>query len=112
MKNIQYEARIKAINLHSLDRLGLRGDLTEVFNCYRGYNRGNLSKILRINNQDRTRNNGFKREKCRFRKEMGRNWCSNRIAHEWNGVSNHIVSAERMGSFKRRLDKFMDKNDR
>ena len=30
----------------------------------------------------------------------------------WNRLSNHIVSTETMGSFKRRLDKFMDEDDR
>ena len=30
---------------------------------------------------------------------------------EWNGLSHHIVSAESMGGFKRRLDKFMHEDD-
>ena len=46
-----------------------------------------------------------------FRREIGWNWFSNRVVDEWNGRSNYIVSAETMGSFKRRLDKFMDEDD-
>ena len=45
----------------------------------------------------------------RFRKEIGRNWFLNRVVDEWNGFSNHIVSAETMKSFKKR---FMDEDDR
>ena len=30
----------------------------------------------------------------------------------WNRLNNHIVSAQTMGSFKRRLDRFMDEDDR
>ena len=43
--------------------------------------------------------------------EIGRNWFSN-LVDEWNGLSNHAISAETMGSFKRRLDKFMDEDNR
>ena len=49
-------------------------------------------------------------EKFRFKREIGRNWFSNRVLNEWNRLNNHIVSAQTMGSFKR-LDKFMDEND-
>ena len=65
-----------------------------------------ISKILSVNNQTRTRNNGFKLVKSRFRGEIGRNWFSNRIVDEWSRLSTHIVSAQTMGSFKR-LYKFI-----
>ena len=58
------------------------------------------------------RKNGFKLEKFGFRREIGCNWFSNRVVDEWNGLSNHIVSVETMGRFERRLDKFMDEDDR
>ena len=51
-------------------------------------------------------------EKFRFRREIGRNWFYNMVVNGWNRLSNHIVSGETMGSFKRRLDKFMDEDDR
>ena len=61
--------RLKALYLHFLERCRLGGDLIDILKWYRGYNKGNISKIHRINNQDRTRNNGFKLEKFRFRRE-------------------------------------------
>ena len=54
----------------------------------------------------------FKLEKFKFRRETRRYWFSNRVVDEWKELSNHIVSAETMGSFKRRLDKFIDEDDR
>ena len=66
----------------------MRGDLIEVIKWYRGYNKEDVSKVLRITNQDTTRNNGFKLEKFRFRKVLGKNWFSNRVVEEWNGLSN------------------------
>ena len=92
---------------HSLERRRLRGNLIEVKWC-RGYNKGDVSKILRISNQDRTRNNGFKIEKSRYKKELGRNWFSNRVVDEWNRLSSQVVGAKTIESFKRRPDKYMD----
>ena len=100
------------LNLHSLERRRLRGDLIEVFKWYRGYNKGDVNIILRISNQDRTRNNGFKLEKSRYKKEIGKNWFSNRVVDKWNALSGQVVSARKIESFKRRLDRHMDESDR
>ena len=54
--------------------------------------------VLRDNNLDGDRNNGFKLEKFRFRRGIGRNWFPNRIVDDWNEVSNYNVSAEAIGS--------------
>lgn len=35
---------------------------------------------------------------------MERNWFSNEVIEEWNRLGNHVVSAESIRSFKRRLD--------
>ena len=56
----------------------------EVLMWYRGYNKGNASKLLMVNNQDRTKNKRFNLEKFRYRREIGRNLFSNRVVNEWN----------------------------
>ena len=43
---------------------------------------------------------------------MGRKWFSKRVVDEWNRLNNPIVSGETMGSFKRKLHKFMAGDDR
>lgn len=48
MKGIPYERRLKFLKIHSLKRSRLRGELIEVFKWYRGYNKGDVSKVLRI----------------------------------------------------------------
>ena len=37
---------------------------------------------------------------------------SNRVVDRWNRLSDLIVSAQTLGSFKRRSGKFMDEDDR
>ena len=48
----------------------------------KGDNKGDVRKILTISSQDRTRNNGYKLEKCRYNKEIGRNWFTNRVVDD------------------------------
>ena len=54
----------------------------------------------------------FKLDKYKCKIEIKRNWFSNRVVDDWNRLNNHIVSTWILGSFKRRLDKFMDEDDR
>ena len=56
-----------------------------------------MSKVLRIRSHDKTEDNGFKLE----RKGIKQNFIHNRVADEWNGLSNHIVSAESIRSSKK-----------
>ena len=64
-----------------------------------------------MHNQNRTRNNGLKLVNFRFVREMGRNWFSNTKPIGTDSVIIYI-SAEIMGSFTRRFDKFMEEDDR
>lgn len=57
----------------------------------------------------RTRSNGHKYEKFRFRKEIAENWFTNRALDEWHKLGRYVVEADTIASFKRRLDVFMDK---
>ena len=86
--------------------------MIETFKWVKGYNKGDINKVLIASNQDRTRSNGFKLDKFRFRKEIGRNWFTNRVVDEWNGLTAHVINANTIESFKRRLDAFMDRDSR
>ena len=105
IRSFSYEKRLKLLKLHTLERRRVRGDLIEVFKWIKGYNKGEVGKVLTAINQGRTRSNGFKLEKRRFRKEIGKNWFTNRVVNDWNGLSRQVVSAESLESFKGRLDK-------
>ena len=50
----------------------LRRDLIEVFKWVKDFNKRDVEKVLTVSSQERTRSNGFKLEKCIFRKEIGR----------------------------------------
>ena len=107
VRGLLYENRLKRLNLHSLERRRVRGDLIEVFKWMKGINKGDIGRVLKISMQDRTRTNGFKLDKFRFQKEIGRNWFGNRVVDEWNRLPSDIIAAPSLDSFKHRLDKYM-----
>ncbi len=72
------------------------------------YNKGDINKVLTVREQGRTCSNGFKIHKFRFNKDIGKNWSTSRVVNEWNRLSCHVVSANTMDAFKKRLDKLMD----
>ena len=84
----------------------------KILKWIQGFNKGNVGKGFTISSQDRTRSNGFKLKKYRFRKEMSRNWFTNRVVDDWNRLSHQVVSAQTIRRFKRILDSFMDGDER
>ncbi len=75
-------------------------------------NKGDVNKVLIVRGNGTTRSNGFKLDKFRFNKDIGKNWFINRVVDERNRLSSHVVSANTIDTFKKRLDKFMDGEDR
>ena len=112
LRNIPYKDRLKQLNLHSLERRRARGDLIEVYKWVKGINKGNIDQVIEVSNQSKTRSNGCKLKKLRFRTDIGRYWFTNRVVNDWNRLSRHVVEAESIGSFKKRLDECMDRDDR
>ena len=77
-----------------------REDMIEVFKWVKGINKGNIEQVLEISSQERTRGNGYKLEKLRFRTDIG-NISSLTVVNDWNRLGRHVVIAESIGSFKK-----------
>ena len=107
IRHLSYEDRLKSLNLHSLERCRVRGDMIEVCKWFKGFNKGDITKVLKINSGDRTRSNRFKLDKFRFRRELGRNWFGNRVVDEWNRLPDQIINARSLNSFKNKIDQYM-----
>ncbi len=78
----------------------------------KGLNKGDIYKVLLVRKQGRTRSNGFKLDKVRFNRDIGKHWFTNRVVDEWNRLSSHVVSGNTIVTFKNRLDIFMDSDIR
>ena len=71
----EYSVRseIKGTGFKFLRETQAEGDLIEVLKWYKGYKKGDIDKILEVNNQGITRNNGLKLEKFKFKRGIERN---------------------------------------
>ena len=54
----------------------------------------------------RTRGNKYKLVQHHCHYNLRKYNCTNRVVPIWNSLSNHIVSADTVNTFKNRLDKF------
>ncbi len=57
---MSYEERLKELNLFSLEKRRLRGDLIEVFKMFSGFDSVSIRDYFVIDQERSTRNNGFK----------------------------------------------------
>lgn len=78
----------------------------------KGFNKGDIYKVLLVRELGRIWSNGFKLDKFRFNRDIGKNWFINRVVDEWNRFSSYVVSVNIIVIFKNRLDKFMDSDIR
>ena len=67
-----------------------------------------MHKVFIVKEKARIRSYGFNLVKFRYRKDIGKNWFTNRVVEEWNKLSKHVVSAGIVNTFKKRLDNLMD----
>ena len=112
MRNLPYKDRLNRLNLHSLERRA-RGDMIEVYKWVKVIDKGRIDQVIEISSQQgRTcSSNGYnKLDKPRFRTDIGRYWFTNRVVNDWNRLDRHVVSAESIRSFKKRLDESKDSN--
>ncbi len=56
---LPYRERLRRLNLHSLEIRRVREDLIEVFKWMKGYNKGDIIKVLVVREQCRTRSNVY-----------------------------------------------------
>ncbi len=56
-RNLPYKDKLMKLNLHSLQRRKMRADLIEAFKWIKGTNKGDISKVLILKFDARTRSN-------------------------------------------------------
>jgi ribonuclease P/MRP protein subunit RPP40 len=100
-----YEERLKRLNLFSLEKRRLRGDLIQVFKYVNNFHSIDFTKLFEINSNPRTRNNGMPLIGKRCLSDIGKNFFTNRIISDWNQLPSEVIKAQTINSFKYRLDR-------
>ena len=108
-KNLNYEERLRLLQLPTLVYRRQRGDLIELYKMTNGvYDEDVLPKLeMRAEHVDDGRRNRGHSKKLfiqRSKKEVRSNFFTQRVAPVWNSLPEEIVSAPSVNCFKNRLD--------
>lgn len=102
LRNLEYEERLKELQLPSLVYRRLRGDLIEIYkythDCY------DTKSLFEIQEDNITRGNDLKIKKQRCRRDVRKRFFSLRITDIWNKLPNSIVNASSLCLFKIKID--------
>ncbi len=107
MQDLEYEDRLRRLNLPSLAFRRIRGDMIETFKyCHQLYEVDKKPFELRkeFNVQTATRDNGFKIRKEKYKSDIRGHFFGNRVVNLWNSLPSEIVNAPSVNAFKNRLD--------
>ena len=101
-----YPARLRALGMPTLEFRRLRSDMIQVFRILRGIDKIDHSKLFKLANNNRTRGHTLRLKKVMSNTNLRKNSFTQRVVAPWNSLSEDVVSAPSVDSFKQRLNKF------
>ena len=106
LRHKSYEDRLSELNLITLEKRRLRGQLIETFKYRKGITAASPDGLFDRDNNNRTRNNGHKLVVKRFNTTIVGNFFPIKITTAWNNLPENVVSSSSVNTFKKRLDEY------
>ena len=95
LRNLDYEDRLKALNLTTLEERRARGDLIQAYRIITGKDNVNWEQLFTFRENADTRGNSMKVYKPRLKKSILQrvNFFSKRVVNAWNALPEEVISA-------------------
>ncbi len=107
MEDMEYQERLNALNLPTLEQRRKRGQQIQLYKCVRGMEKIDLESFIERDRGERTRGHIYKLKLPTSKTDLkSKRFPSNAII-KWNNLPAEVVSAPSVNSFKARYDKFM-----
>ena len=112
MKGLDYQRRLKVLNLTTLEKRRLRGDLIEAFKIAKGLDDVNVEAFFRrAPTEHNLRGHSLKFQVQGCRLDCRKHSFSRRVVSWWNRLSEEVVASNTVNAFKVELDKWFDSVD-
>ena len=109
LRGKDYEDRLEVLNLTTLEERRVRGDAIETFKMLSGLENVAYEQFFQLNTTEyRLRRHSKTLFKEHTRLEVRKNFFSNRVVNNWNGLTEDVVSATSVNCFKNRYDKLVN----
>jgi len=107
LEHLPYTERLSNLNLFSLEKRNLMGDLIKVCKYLKESGKQmNEARLFSVVCSDRTRSNGLKFEHRKFYIDMWRNFMV-RMTEHWNRLPREVMESPTIEIFKTYLDSYL-----
>ena len=106
IKHLSYSERLKALGLPTLEYRRERADMIQVYKILHDIDKADSEKLFQMAAYTSTRGHPLKLFKKRCRLNLRKNYFSQRVIDQWNGLPINLVTAPSLNAFKSRLNKF------
>ena len=106
IKHLSYSERLKALGLPTLEYRRERANIIQVYKILLDIDKAHRENLFQMAAYTSTRGHPLKLFKKRCRLNLRKNYFSQRVIDQWNGLPINLVTAPSLNVFKSRLNKF------